>query len=81
MTHALYKLLAFLDDEAFFYRLDRAPPDAILISLTLENERLEITVAEEGGIHFVRFTGDDNVGDASTAVADLYKRLQAQISD
>jgi hypothetical protein len=80
MTHALYELLAFLDEEAFLYRLDRAPPDAIVISLTLQSERLEITVSEDGDIHFLRFTGDDNVGDASAAVASLYRRLQTKIN-
>jgi hypothetical protein len=73
-------LLAFLDEEAFRYRLDRAPPDAITISLSLQDERLEVTVSEDGNIHFLRFTGDDNVGDASAAVASLYRRLQRKIN-
>jgi hypothetical protein len=78
MTHALYELLAFLDDEAFAYRLDRTPPDAITITLALQDERLEVTVFEGGDIQFLRFTGDDNIGDASAAVANLYQRLQTR---
>jgi hypothetical protein len=80
MTHDLYKLLTFLDEEALLYRLGRAPPDAVAVSLALDGERLEITVSEDGSIQFMRFTGDDNVGDASAAVAKLYRRLRAEIA-
>ena len=62
MTHELYKLLTFLDNEALLYRLDRAPPDAVTVSLALAGERLEITVPEDADVQFIRFTGDDNIG-------------------
>jgi len=76
MAHELYDLLRLLDDEAFLYRVDRSPPDAVTISLILSDERLEITVADDGTTHFVRFTGDDNIGDASAAVARVYQTLR-----
>jgi len=76
MAHELYELLRLLDDEAFLYRLDRSMPDAVTVCLILSEERLEITVAEDGTTRFVRFTGDDNVGDASAAVARLYQTLR-----
>jgi hypothetical protein len=81
MTHELYRLLTFLDHEALVYRLDRAPPDAVVVSLALAGERLEITVTEDAEVQFLRFTGDDDVGDASPAVARLYQRLRTEISD
>ena len=79
MAHTLYTLLTYLDDEALLYHLERAPPDGVLIGLSFSGERLEIAVSEDGKIEFFRFTGDDNVGDGSTVVANLYRRLRSQI--
>lgn len=80
MAHAIFKLLTLLDEEAFLYRLDRAPPDAIMISFSLGSERLEITVSDDEKMRFVRFTGDDNAQDASAIIAELYRRLRPEIS-
>jgi len=82
VSHNFFNLLTFLDDECLLYRLDRAPPDAITITLVLSGERLEITVFENGRIEFLHFVGSDNIGDGgSPEVARLYGRLKAQISN
>jgi hypothetical protein len=76
MTHELYKVLSFLDEECLWYRLDRNPPDAIAITLTLHGERLEISVFEDGRVEFVRFRGDEHAGGDTADVARLYERLR-----
>lgn len=81
MTHAIYKLLTFLDDEALSYHLDRILPDAITVALAPAGERLEITVFDDGRIEVLSFVGTNNIGDRSPAVARLYDRLNHQISN
>jgi hypothetical protein len=76
MRHELYKLLSFLDEECLWYRLDRNPPDAITITVTLAGERLEINVLENGRIEFVRFRGNDHAEGNLAVVARLYERLR-----
>lgn len=75
MGHPLYKSLTFLDEEAILYRLDRGPPDGITVSVVLSDERFKVTLSDDGPTDFGRFNGDDNVGNASPAVARLHQML------
>ena len=77
MGHELYDLLSFLDAECLWYRLDRNPPDAITITVTLEDERLEISVFEDSHIEFVRFRADAHIGHDTRAINRLYERLRS----
>lgn len=77
MGHPLYKSLTYLDEEAILYHLDRGTSDGITVSLALSGERFKVTLSDDGPTDFGRFNGDDNVGNASPAVARLHQMLVA----
>ncbi len=81
MTHELYRLLKLLDEEHLSYRLDRYCPDAILVTVTLVGERIEISVFEDAHIEYSRFKGDESVESDGEAISRLYEQLRTESSD
>jgi hypothetical protein len=63
MSHPLFELLRKID--AHFnpaaFSLSRQRNDAVMITLSLVGERLEIEVFEDGHVEYSRFTGDESV--------------------
>ena len=81
MVHELYQLLRLLDEEHLSYRIDRHQPDAIMVTIWLVGERIEISVFEDAHIEYSRFTGDESLESGSKAVANLYQRLRDRNSN
>ena len=63
MTHPLYRLMALLDRERLYYRIDRYRPDTVTVIVSIVGERLEIEVFDDEHIEFSRFRGSEMVED------------------
>jgi hypothetical protein len=76
MSHPLFELLRKI--EAHFnpaaFTLSRQRDDAVMITVTLVGERLEIDVFEDGHIEYSRFTGDESVLDDLELLDQLIKQ-------
>ena len=64
MTHALFSLIQFLEEQRLWFRIDRLRPDSVMVTVTLVGERLEIDVFEDGHFEYSRFRGNEDVESA-----------------
>jgi hypothetical protein len=81
MPHELYRFLEFLDENRFWYRLDRTRPGVVRVNVPLPGERIEIEVFEDEHFEITRFTGDESVESGAEAIAQLYAQLRAAKAD
>ena len=73
MTHALYKLLADLENAGIDYTLRRTRPDTVLVSLTIVGQRIEIDVFEDGHMEVARFRGSEGVVGGEEVVQQILR--------
>ncbi len=62
-THPLFSLIRMLEEQRFWFRIDRFRSDSVMITVTLVGERLESDVFEDGHFEYSRFRGDESVED------------------
>lgn len=71
MSHPLFELLSELENARIHFTLGRYRPDAVLVTLVVVGERIEIDVFEDGHMEVSRFKGHEDVLGGSELVAQL----------
>lgn len=71
MSHPLYQLLRRLEDAKIHFTLARHREDAVLVTLTLVGERVEIDVFEDGHMEVSRFPGSEEIVGGAEVVERL----------
>ena len=61
MTHALFDLLSELEAAKLHFTLSHHRSDAVLVSVTLVGERVEIDVFADGHMEVSRFRGTEDI--------------------
>jgi hypothetical protein len=73
MNHPLFELLSALERTSSHFTLQRHRPDAVLVTMTLVGERVEIDVFEDGHMEISRFKGSEEIVGDSKAGYSLIK--------
>ena len=77
MGHPLFDLLKRLEAARLYFTLSRHRSDAVLVSITVVGERIEVDVFEDGHMEVSRFKGSE----AIEGEADLVYRLITENAD
>jgi hypothetical protein len=76
MSHPLYDLLLKLEAARIHFTLSRHRDDAILVSLTLVGERVEVDVFDDGHMEVSRFPGSEDIVGGAELVPKLIDENQ-----
>jgi len=71
MTHAIFELLSELDAARLYYTLSRTRPEAILVSIALVGERVEVDVFDDGHMEVSRFRGSEEIVGARDLIRQI----------
>ena len=74
MNHPLYDLLSQLESARIHFTIARHREDAVLVTITLVGERVEIDVFADGHFEVSRFQGAENI----VGGADLVEQIIAE---
>jgi hypothetical protein len=61
VIHPLYNLLRELEAASIHYTLGRVREDAVMVTLTVVGERIEIDVFDDGHMEGSRFRGSEEI--------------------
>ena len=74
MSHPLYELLEKLDNAKFYYTLSRNRHDAVLVSIVLVGERIEVDVFDYGHMEVSRYLGTEDVLGGTELIYDIINK-------
>ncbi len=74
MTHPLFSLIRTLEEMRLWFRIEKVQPDALMITVTLVGERVEISIFEDGHLEYSRFRGDESVEDDNNQLLALLRK-------
>jgi len=74
MSHPLYDLLRRLDETKIHYTLSRERDDAVLVTVHIVGERIEVDVFNDGHMEVSRFLGTEDVLGGKETIYDLIDR-------
>ena len=74
MSHSLYDLLRKLEEARIHYNLSSHRDDAVLVTVYLVGERIEVDVFSDGHMEVSRFLGTEDVLGGSELIYDMIEK-------